>query len=59
MDHEYFMHTKFHQNQSSGSGEVENVKFTDGRTTRLDKKLTWAFGSGELKNHGKSPPPVV
>ena len=38
-DHEYFMHTKFHQNPSSGSGEeVENVKVygrrrTDGRTT--------------------------
>ena len=38
-DHEYFMHTKFHQNPSSGSGEeVENVKVygrrrTDGRRT--------------------------
>ena len=38
-DHEYFMHTMFHQNPSSGSGEeVENVKVyadgrTDGRTT--------------------------
>ena len=36
-DHEYFMHTKFHQNPSSGSGEeVENVKvrpMTDGRRT--------------------------
>ena len=36
-DHEYFMHTKFHQNPSSSSGEeVENVKSlrqTDGRTT--------------------------
>ena len=38
-DHEYFNHTKFHQNPSSGSGEeVENVKVygptTDGRTDR-------------------------
>ena len=35
-DHEYFMHTKFHQNSLSGSGEeVENVKVYDGgrRTT--------------------------
>ena len=36
-DHEYFMHTKFHQNPSSGSGEeVENLKSlrqTDGRRT--------------------------
>ena len=37
--HEYFIPTKFHQNQSSGSGEeVENVKdygrtMTDGGTT--------------------------
>ena len=41
-DHEYFMHTKFHQNPSSGSGEeVENVKVygrrtTDGRQTTTD-----------------------
>ena len=34
-DHEYFIPTKFRQNPSSGSGEVENVKSlqTDGRTT--------------------------
>ena len=33
-DLEYFIHTKFHQNPSSGSGEeVENVNsLTDGRT---------------------------
>ena len=61
-DYEYFMHTKFHQNPSSGSGkEVENVKVygrrrtTDGRTDRrttdgaLWQWLTLAFGSGELK----------
>ena len=54
-DHDYFIPTKFHQNLSSGSGEeVENVKVcrrttTDGRTVRYDNKLTWAFGSGELK----------
>ena len=39
-DHEYFIPTKFHQNPSSGFGEVENVKSlrtdgqTDGRTDR-------------------------
>ena len=40
-DYEYLMHTKFHQNQSSGSGEkVEKVKVygrrTDGRTEADD-----------------------
>ena len=31
-DHDYFMHTKFHQNPTSGSGEeVESVKVYDGR----------------------------
>ena len=35
-DLEYFMHTKFHQNPSSGSGKVENVNCLtdDGRTDR-------------------------
>ena len=41
-DHEYLIPAKFHQNPSSGSGDVENVKSlrqtdgrraTDGRTT--------------------------
>ena len=35
-NHEYFIHTKFHQNQSSASGEeVKNVNCltTDGRKT--------------------------
>ena len=36
-DHEYFMHTKFHQNPSSGSGEeVENVKVYGRRWTSMD-----------------------
>ena len=42
-DLEYIIHTKFHQNQSSGSGkEVENVncltdrRTTDGRRTTRD-----------------------
>ena len=37
-DLEYFIHTKFHQNPSSGSGEeVENVNsLTDGRRTTTD-----------------------
>ena len=37
-DHDYFIPTKFHQNPSSGSGEVENVKSLrtmDGRQRRL------------------------
>ena len=37
--HEYFMHTKFHKNPSSGSGEeVENVKVYGRRrrTVRYD-----------------------
>ena len=49
-DLEYFIHTKFHQNPSSGSGEVENVNSLtdDGRTTR-DHNSTEAFGSCALK----------
>ena len=43
-DLEYFIHTKFHQNPSSGSGEeVENVNsLTDGRRTdgRTDGRTT-------------------
>ena len=35
-DHEYFMHTKFYQNPSSGSGEVENVKVYGRRMVRYD-----------------------
>ena len=42
-DHEYFMHTKFHQNPSSGSGEeVENLKSlcqTDDDDGRTDDAL--------------------
>ena len=46
-DLEYFIHTKFHQNQSSGSGEeVENVnsltddrRTTDGRTTDYGQRV--------------------
>ena len=39
-DHEYFMHTKFHQNPSSGSGEeVENVKVYGRRRRTTDGAL--------------------
>ena len=46
-DHEYFIHTKFHQNPSSGSGEeVENVnsltddgRRTDGRRTDAGQRM--------------------
>ena len=60
-DHEYFMHTKFHQNQSSGSGEeVENVKSlrqtdddgqttTDGRTDDGRCAMTIAHSSLRLR----------
>ena len=37
-DIEYFIHTKFHQNLSRGSGELENVKVY-GRTTTTDGAL--------------------
>ena len=52
-DHEYFMHTKFHQNPSSGSGEeVENVKSlrtTDGRTDDGRCAMTIAHSSLRLR----------
>ena len=54
-DHEYFMHTKFHQNPSSGSGEeVENVKVyrrTDGRRTdgRTDDGRTVRYDNSSLE----------
>ena len=49
-DHEYFIPTKFHKNQSSGSGEkVENVKSlrTDGRTT--DGRRTVRYDNSTLE----------
>ena len=49
-DLEYFIHTKFHQNPSSGSGEeVENVNSLtdDGRQT--DDERQTDFGSCALK----------
>ena len=36
-DYKYFIPTKFHQNPSCGSGEVENVKVYGRRTVRYDK----------------------
>ena len=52
-DHEYFMHTKFHQNPLSGSGEeVENVKSlrqTDGRTDDGRCAMTIAHSSLRLR----------
>ena len=52
-DHEYFIHTKFHQNPSSGSGEeVENVKVY-GRTTdddgRTDGRRTVRYDNSSLE----------
>ena len=39
-DLECFIHTKFHQNPSSGSGEVENVNsLTDGRRTDAGQRV--------------------
>ena len=50
-DLEYFIHTKFHQNPSSGSGEeIKNVNsLTDGRTTDGRQTTRGAFGSCALK----------
>ena len=48
-DHEYFMHTKFHQNLSSGSGEeVENVKVY-GRRRRTDGRRTVRYDNSSLE----------
>ena len=48
-DHEYFMHTKFHQNPSSGSGEeVENVKVY-GRRTTTDGRRTVHYDNSSLE----------
>ena len=55
-DLEYFIHTKFHQNPSSGSGEeVENVNsLTDGRTDgRTDD------GRRTTRDHNRSPEPLA
>ena len=58
-DHEHFMHTKFHQIPSSGSGEVENVKSlrdyddgrrsTGGRTNDGRRAMTIAHSSLRLR----------
>ena len=52
-DHEYFMHTKFHQNPSSGSGEeVENVKSlrqTDDDGRRTDGRRTVRYYNSSLE----------
>ena len=55
-DLEYFIHTKFHQNPSSGSGEeVENVNsLTDGRTDgRTDD------GRRTTRDHNRSLEPLA
>ena len=48
-DLEYFIHTKFHQNPSSGSGEVENVNCLtdDGRT--YNRRRTTRNHNGSLE----------
>ena len=59
-DLEYFIHTKFHQNLSSGSGEeVENVnsltddrRTTDGRRTTDDRRRT-------MRDHNRSLEPLA
>ena len=47
------MHTKFHQNPSSGSGEeVENLKSlrqTDGRRRRTDGRQTVRYDNSSLE----------
>ena len=57
-DLEYFIHTKFHQNPSSGSGEeVENVNCLtdDGRT---DDRRTDA-GRRTTRDHNRSLEPLA
>ena len=49
-DHEYFMHTKFHQNPSSGSGEeVENVKSLRTDDGRTDGRRTVRYDNSSLE----------
>ena len=59
-DLEYFNHTKFHQNLSSGSGEeVENVNCLtdDGRTT--DDRRTTDDGRRTTRDHNRSLEPLA
>ena len=53
-DLEYFIHSKFHQNPSSGSGEeVENVNcLTDDRRTTDDRRRT-------TRDHNRSLEPLA
>ena len=54
-DLEYFIHTKFHQNPSSGSGEeVENVNsLTD------DRRRTTDDGRRTTRDHNRSLEPLA
>ena len=59
-DLEYFLHTKFHQNPSSGSGEeVENVNcLTDDRRT-TDGRQTTDDGRRTTRDHKRSLVPLA
>ena len=59
-DLEYFIHIKFHQNPSSGSGEeVENVNsLTDDRRT-TDGRRTTDDGRRTTRDHNRSLEPLA
>ena len=48
-DHEYFIPTKFHQNPSSGSGEVENAKSLRTPDRRTDGRRTVRYDNSSLE----------
>ena len=57
-DLEYFIHSKFHKNLSSGSGvEVENVNYLtdDGRTTDDDRRTTDGHRTTRDRNRSLEP----
>ena len=60
-DLEYFIHTKFHQNPSSGSGEeVENVNsLTDDRRQTPDDRRQTTDGRRTTRDHNRSLEPLA
>ena len=60
-DLEYFIHTKFHQNPSSGSGEeVENVNsLTDDRRRTPDDRRMTDDGRRTTRDHNRSLEPLA
>ena len=60
-DLEYFIHTKFHQNPSSGSEEeVENVNcLTDDRRQTTDARRQTTDGRRTTRDHNRSLEPLA